>query len=358
LRNQVFALDEANRRVVVGVVVIAFLGVLFLAGVLVVEDSVWSKDALSAPSIVVAGFIVLAGSQCVSLARAAANRAFPSQRQRDEAYRQSRRTQDEHATGPTVGLAPGAVLRGRYVVQSHLGQGGQGVVLVAFDSRDNQTVAVKVVPALRARGADREVAAGHRLDHANVVPLLDWYAEGEQVFLVTPFMANGSLKDQLTRKGRLDAKSARRIVLDVLHGLAAAHAAGVIHGDVKPANVLLDADGTARLVDFGAAYVLTNNSRTIDQPKGGSIPGTLCYLPPEAFADQPPTAAWDTYAVGTLLFELLQGAPPHPQEEAGPHVPFATIINTARRNDSTARFASAQEMARSLAAATYPEEIE
>ena len=184
-----------------------------------------------------------------------------------------------------------------------VGRGGIGRVWAARDVRAGRDVAVKTVPAARG-GADlllREAALTASIDHPRVVGVHDYGREGETGYLVMDLLDGPDLGSVLA-EGPVPATEALRITADVADALDAAHRAGVVHGDVKPANVVLRDDDVV-LVDFGAAAAAHDD--------GGPVTfGTASYMAPEQATSAPLTPATDVYALGCLLTATLTGRPP------------------------------------------------
>lgn len=196
---------------------------------------------------------------------------------------------------------------GRYRLGALLGRGATSSVRRALDMSTGRHVAVKTVPAdpdlvERVR---REVRAASRLDHPNLVRLLDWGRDPDCVRLVWEIVEGPSLKE-LTAGVRLDDARAGALMADVLDALEHAHARGVIHRDVKPANILVDAEGNARLADFGVARVTGEAALTMV----GALVGTVAYMAPEQALGDPASPATDVYAAALVLYELLTGENP------------------------------------------------
>ncbi len=216
-----------------------------------------------------------------------------------------------------LGLLPGGdgqdgSLLGRYRVLETLGAGASGTATLALDPVTGERVVIKRFHAGRsAAAARREIEALGRLHHPNVVPLLDVERAGDEVFLVLPHMDGGSLQDRLRRAGPMAPPDALRVMRDVLEGLAAVHAAGIIHGDIKPANILLQ-DGRALLADFGAARFNAKSASLT----GDDVVGTLGTIAPEVLTGSRPTAACDVYGAAATLYRLLTGE--HYVELTGP----------------------------------------
>jgi eukaryotic-like serine/threonine-protein kinase len=203
-------------------------------------------------------------------------------------------------------LFPSGVILDRFEVLSVLGIGGTGTVFRAFDRERGHEVAVKAVPqdaTLRQR-ARREASVGARLEHPHVVELLDLLEDDEYVYVISQLVDGGDLAAAL--RDRALGDSARlRVLAAVCDALAHAHARGVVHRDVKPANVLLGRDGTVKLADFGIA-ALADPDATVDD----RLLGTLSYMAPEACRGQRPAAPADVWAAGVLVYEALSGANP------------------------------------------------
>jgi hypothetical protein len=189
-----------------------------------------------------------------------------------------------------------------------------GVVDLARDP-DGREVALK---RLTLKGSANEIARAHqrftreatvlsRLHHPNIVRLLEVVEDGDEMVLVMPYLAGGSLADRVAQHGPAPPADVERLGERLLGALAAAHQAGIIHRDLKPANVLYDGDGEPMLADFGLAH-------TWDQTHGltvaGMVVGTPGYMPPEQARDEPLTPATDIFSLGaTLLFAATGNGP-------------------------------------------------
>ncbi|HEX8034150.1 MAG TPA: serine/threonine-protein kinase [Ktedonobacterales bacterium] len=223
------------------------------------------------------------------------------------------------ATGE-IGALTGMRL-GDYELRDMLGVGGMAEVYRAFDPGLERDVAVKVLSGplasdagyvRRFRDEARRVAA---LSHPHIVPI---YAFGEEperglLYLVMPVVP-GSLRDHLMRVGRLPAEQAVELVYQVASALEAAHAAGFVHRDVKPENILLDAQGSALLTDFGIAREVTvlRQAGTMRTLSATGLPvGTPEYMAPEQLRGESADQRVDVYALGAVLYELLTGSVPH-----------------------------------------------
>ncbi|MDX3072492.1 serine/threonine-protein kinase [Streptomyces sp. NPDC088354] len=211
---------------------------------------------------------------------------------------------------------PETLIDGRYELRRQLGRGGMGVVWEAYDNRLGRQVAVKELlfrgaldPETQAQWVERarrEAQAIARIGHEHVVAVHDVIEAEGQVWIVMEQVNPHSLADQLRERGRLPALQAARIGLEVLRGLRAVHAAGVLHRDVKPHNILFRRDGRAVLMDFGIATFegaaqVTRLHETVGTPQ---------YLAPEVANRQPPTPASDLWSLGVTLYEMVEGRPP------------------------------------------------
>lgn len=196
---------------------------------------------------------------------------------------------------------------GRYRMGQLLGRGATSSVRRAADARGGPDVAVKTVPAdpdLLAR-VGVEIRAAQRLDHPNVVRLIDWGEGDDCVHLVWELVDGPSLREALPEGGAADGWCFTRMA-EVMEALDHAHSRGVVHRDVKPANVLLDPRGRARLTDFGVARLVDERGLT----RVGSMVGTVAYMAPEQARAEPVSPATDVYAASLVLYEMLTGRNP------------------------------------------------
>lgn len=210
----------------------------------------------------------------------------------------------------TMELIPGAVV-GPYTVEALLGVGGMGRVYEAVGPH-GERVALKVVKRDLAkdrifrRRFDREADIAVRVKHPHVVPVLDKGEHDGIPYLAQSFIRGGSLADKLERDGRLDVRFAVKVCLWVAAGLDAVHAAGLVHRDVKPGNILLDEQGVAHITDFG----LAKDSQASVLTRPGQALGSLDYMAPEQIRGEEVSAATDVYALGCVMTECLCGSPP------------------------------------------------
>jgi ABC-type branched-subunit amino acid transport system substrate-binding protein/streptogramin lyase len=207
-------------------------------------------------------------------------------------------------------IAPGSTF-GRYRIESQIGRGGMGVVYKASDPSLERAVALKLVaPELvederfRARFL-KEPRLAASLEHPNVVPIYEAGERDGQLYLAMRYVEGSDLRSVLARERTLAPERAVAILGQVAGALDAAHARGLVHRDVKPANVLLDEGEHVYLTDFGVTKQVGGDSTDT-----GQLVGTLDYLAPEQIRGEPVDARSDCYALGCVLYECLAGAPP------------------------------------------------
>ena len=228
---------------------------------------------------------------------------------------------------------PGRLGRlGGYEIIEVVGRGGMGVVLKGFDDELNRYVAVKVLAPYYASSAAarkrfaREARAAAAVVHQHVVAIHAVDADAKLPYLVMPWVACESLQERIDQQGPLDIKDILRIGLQAAWGLSAAHAQGLIHRDVKPANILLE-KGVDRvfLTDFGLARAIDDATLT----HSGVIAGTPQYMSPEQAKGESIDHRSDLFSLGSVLYEMSTGRPPYRAE---------TTMGIIRRVcDSTAR---------------------
>ena len=198
-------------------------------------------------------------------------------------------------------------------IQEEAGRGAIGVVYRARDRRTGETVAVKVFGGATGNAAEREAQQQRwrreadllqSLSHPNIVAVRGWILDGEQAGLITEFVDGGSLERLLEERGALPVEQALTIVSQAARALAYAHGRGIVHRDVKPANLLLTADGTVKVTDFGVAAAP-------HESEPGVLEGTPAYMAPEQLQGQPGDARSDVYALGAVLYRCLTGRLPH-----------------------------------------------
>jgi serine/threonine protein kinase len=212
--------------------------------------------------------------------------------------------------------APGVILGARYRLERRIASGGMATVWLARDTQLERDVAVKVLSDVFTEKSGyvarfrREARVAARLSNPSLVGMLDYSDESERPYIVMEYVAGGTLADRITA-GKAEEVDPQRLARQLLSALAAIHAAGVVHRDVKPSNILLDDTGSAHLTDFGIAQPEDATQLTAT----GEVIGTLKYMAPEVLAGEAATERSDLYALGVVLRETLAGAPV-PQLEA------------------------------------------
>jgi serine/threonine protein kinase len=259
---------------------------------------------------------------------------------------------------------------GPYRLEARLGEGGMGVVFRAVRDRDGRTVALKVLrdelnddDAYKRRLA-REARAAATVEHPNLARVLEAGEADGRCYLAVRYVDGRSLAERLRADGPLALPELLRLAAEVGGALDALHGHGIVHRDVKPANILLAADGGAVLADFGLAKGRAYTVLTTP----GQVLGTLDYLAPELIRREPAGPMSDLYALGCVAFECLAGAPPfagrgvlrvglaHLEEEPGDpgagraEVPPAVswVVRQALAKDPQRRPPSATAFARML----------
>ena len=265
-----------------------------------------------------------------------------------------------------------AALSGRYAIERELGEGGMATVYLAEDIKHNRKVALRVLkPELAAVvGAERflaEIQVTANLQHPHILPLFDSGEADSFLFYVMPFVEGETLQDRIDREKQLPVDEAVRIATAVANALQTAHDHGIIHRDIKPANILLSR-GEPLIADFGIALAVGAAGGGRLTETGLSL-GTPYYMSPEqATGDQAVGSSTDTYALGSVLYEMLVGDPPYAGSTAQavlgkiiagepvsaakhrPSVPanVEAAIRKALEKLPADRFTSAQEFVRAL----------
>ena len=261
------------------------------------------------------------------------------------------------------------VVADRYELGERLGHTGASEVRAAHDRRLDRMVAIKFFdprawPTAEGRARfDAEARLAAAVNHPNVVHVYDVGVDDDRPFLVMECLPGSTLTDAL-RDGPLPVPRSCALIVEVLHGLGAAHAAGVLHRDLKPSNVLFDAEGHAKLADFGIATAQT----LADLTATGTVVGTPSYLAPERVAGEPATVRSDLYSVGVMAYETLAGARPFegespvalayaihraapvPIRDLRPEVPqsIAASVMRAMAGSAEDRYTTCEEFARAL----------
>lgn len=238
----------------------------------------------------------------------------------------SLRTESVRDSVATLPLVPG-VLVGRYVVRSTLGRGAMGVVYAAYDPELDRHVALKLLRAdakgdevARRERLRREARAMAKLAHVNVVAIHDVGEDARGVYLAMDLINGQTLDEWLWE--RRDWRSIAGVFLQVARGLAAAHAADLVHRDLKPTNVLIDRAGVAKISDFGLVSASTpvqargavavGDSSVLVLTRDGDSPGTPAYMAPEQLRGECASKKSDQFAFAICLYQALAGARPYP----------------------------------------------
>jgi serine/threonine-protein kinase len=205
------------------------------------------------------------------------------------------------------------MIAGRYRLLEPLGRGAMSSVWLAEDEELGRRVAVKMLAesADRAR-FDREARAAAALSHPHICQLYDYGEADGKPYMVLEYLSGGSLEERLRDGKPLPDEDAYRIASEVAAGLAHAHARGLVHRDMKPANILFDAEGRAKIADFGIARIGGAGTLT----EAGTVLGTASYISPEQAAGQPATPASDVYSFGVILFRMITGRLPFESRNA------------------------------------------
>src|SRR5579885_42899 len=200
------------------------------------------------------------------------------------------------------------LIAGRYRLLEPLGRGAMSAVWAAHDEELDRRVAVKMLaPRAERRRFEREAHAAAALSHPNIVSLYDYGETGDgRPYMVLEYLTGGSLEERLGRDPPLDDDEVRRIIADVAAGLAHAHERGLGHRDLKPANILFDAEGRAKIADFGIVRMGGTGTLT----EAGTVLGTASYISPEQASGETAGPASDVYSFGVILFRMLTGALP------------------------------------------------
>ena len=202
---------------------------------------------------------------------------------------------------------------GRYRVEDVLGRGGMASVYLARDAELERPVAVKVLADHLADRPDfqdrflREARLAAQLSHPNIVQVFDVGEEDGAPYIVMECVEGSTLAQELKERERLEPEEVIDLALQICGGLEHAHAAGLVHRDIKPQNLLLRPDGTVKIADFGIARAAETTRLT----QIGSVLGTAAYLAPEQALGEEVTASADIYSLGCVLYELLTGRTPY-----------------------------------------------
>ena len=258
-------------------------------------------------------------------------------------------------------LPTGFLLAHRYEIISILGRGGMGVVYRARDKSLDEVVAIKMLHMDSSALADmlkQETKLARKVTHRNLLRIFDLGELDEDIQFISMEYVNGTtMKDALRRSGRLPPGIGLRVTRQVCKGLYAAHSAGIIHGDIKPENIIINNRGEVKVMDFGVARLANVAMRD-----GDMISGTPAYMAPEQIKGRPEIRS-DIYSLGIMIFEFFAGGTPfkgrvqevlrHHMESPIPDlgainpelpVQLIRVVNKATRKNADERYASIREM--------------
>ncbi len=265
----------------------------------------------------------------------------------------------------------------RYEVYQHIGQGGMADVFLATDTILNRRVAIKILRSELSTDAvavlrfEREAQAATALSHPNIVEIYDVGEYKGHHFIVMEYCPGKTLKQMIKERGALLKEEAVDIIRQLASATAEAHRRGIIHRDIKPQNVIVKADGSVKMLDFGIA--LAKGSMQLTQ--ANNVMGSVHYLAPELAHGKPATPQSDIYALGIVLFEMLTGDVPFKAESAvqvalmqmrnefpdmlsiNPMIPqpLVNIVSRATAKDPGMRYRSCDAMLSDLKTCLYPE---
>ncbi|MGH9747114.1 MAG: protein kinase domain-containing protein [Candidatus Acidiferrales bacterium] len=243
-----------------------------------------------------------------------------------------------------------------YLITTELGRGGMGVVYRAHDQLLKRDVALKLVREDVVQQSDRrarilaEARAASALNHPGITTIYDVVEAGEHLFIVMELVEGRTLRQRLTSSGPSEARELVRLGAQIAEALDAAHSHGVIHGDIKPENIVVQAAGAPKIFDFGIARQTAEDTRTLTRSiepgatPGSAIAGTVAYMPPEILRGEAGDSRSDLYSLGVVLFEIAAGHRPF----AGPTISalMAQILHECAPRLGGAESIVPQELAR------------
>jgi serine/threonine protein kinase/tetratricopeptide (TPR) repeat protein len=264
----------------------------------------------------------------------------------------------------------GSVVGNRFEILQLLGEGGMGAVYKAHDRELERNVALKLIRTELARNPEilqrfkQEIILARQITHRNVIRIFDIGQADGHKYITMEYLEGRDLRAVLREKGKLPPEEAAKIVLQICRALEAAHGEGVIHRDLKPQNIMLDANGRAYVMDFGIA----RSAYLPGMTQTGALVGTPEYMSPEQAKGEKLDERSDLFSLGVILYELLTGTSPYhsdtplatlwrriqekakPLSEVDPTIPkpLSDIVAKALEIDPGNRFASAAEFAQNL----------
>jgi eukaryotic-like serine/threonine-protein kinase len=274
------------------------------------------------------------------------------------------------APSPPVAIEPGSVIGNRFEILQLLGEGGMGAVYKAHDRELERDVALKLIRTELARNPEilqrfkQELILARQVTHRNVIRIFDLGQADGHKYITMEYLEGLDLRAVLRDKGKLPPEEAAKIILQICRALEAAHAEGVIHRDLKPQNIMLDANGRAYVMDFGIA----RSAYLPGMTQTGALVGTPEYMSPEQAKGEKLDERSDLFSLGVILYELLIGQSPYhsdtplatlwrriqekakPLTELDPTIPkpLSDIVGKALEIDPNNRFSSATEFAQHL----------
>src|ERR1700754_4925375 len=206
----------------------------------------------------------------------------------------------------------GTTLNDRYRLEARIGAGGMSTVYRATNETLERQVAIKLMNREIASDSDqlerfrREARAVAQLSHPHIVGVIDAGEDAGRPYIVFEYVEGETLKERIRRLGELPIAEAVAYAIEIARALGVAHERGIVHRDVKPQNVLVDEEGSAKVTDFGIARTLDEDGLTQD----GRVLGTTDYVSPEQALGHPVSGQSDLYSLGVVLFEMLTGTVP------------------------------------------------
>lgn len=270
----------------------------------------------------------------------------------------------------TAMLNISSVLESRFQVMQELGRGGMGIVFLAYDKQLKDNVAIKVLSPFLSHDEEslermrREVTAARKITHSNVIKIFDLAEAGGLHYITMEYFPGENLRQLILRRGTLTMQEAMQIVFQICDGLAAAHAQGIIHRDLKSHNIILNDRGHLKIIDLGLARTNQMEGMTAT----GLIMGTPEYMSPEQVMGRRTDERSDLYSLGVILYEMFSGHVPfsgdsainvgfkHLKEEwiplktVCPQLPdeLSAIIDRLLQKDPAHRYQSVQDLRRDL----------